>query len=131
MGLLGLRPLGPQASWASGLLGLWAFGALGLWASGDFGPLGILGLWVFLSFGLWASRPLGLMLYLKVQLGLGPRCDNISSMGFLCVLGLLGISGLWASGPLVFSFPLVKKVSCNIRPLGLWASLASLKSVLI
>ena len=85
-------PLGPQASWASGLLGLWAFGALGLWASGDFGPLGF-----FLSFGLWASRPLGLMLYLKVQLGLGPRCDNISSMGFLCVLGLLGISGLWAS----------------------------------
>ena len=83
-------------------MGLWAFGALGLWASGDFGPLGILGLWVFLSFGLWASRPLGLMLYLKVQLGLGPRCDNISSMGFLCVLGLLGISGLWASGPLVF-----------------------------
>ena len=110
-------------------MGLWAFGALGLWASGDFGPLGF-----FLSFGLWASRPLGLsglMLYLKVQLGLGPRCDNISSMGFLCVLGLLGISGLWASGPLVFSFPLVKKVSCNIRPLGLWASLASLKSVLI
>ena len=113
-------------------MGLWAFGALGLWASGDFGPLGILVPWVFfLSFGLWASRPLGLMLYLKVQLGLGPRCDNISSMGFLCVLGLLGISGLWASGPLVFSFPLVKKVSCNIRPLGLWASLASLKSVLI
>ena len=84
-------PLGPQASWASGPLGLWVSG-----------PLGILGLWVFLSFGLWASRPLGLMLYLKVQLGLGPRCDNISSMGFLCVLGLLGISGLWASGPLVF-----------------------------
>ena len=93
-------PLGPQASWASGPLGLWVSG-----------PLGILGLWgfwasgFFLSFGLWASRPLGLsglMLYLKVQLGLGPRCDNISSMGFLCVLGLLGISGLWASGPLVF-----------------------------
>ena len=124
MGLLGLRPLGPLGLWGSGSLGLWGF-----WASGDFGPLGF-----FLSFGLWASRPLGLsglMLYLKVQLGLGPRCDNISSMGFLCVLGLLGISGLWASGPLVFSFPLVKKVSCNIRPLGLWASLASLKSVLI
>ena len=83
--------------WASGTLG--PLGLLGLWGSG---PLGILGLWVFLSFGLWASRPLGLMLYLKVQLGLGPRCDNISSMGFLCVLGLLGISGLWASGPLVF-----------------------------
>ena len=121
MGLLGLRPLGPLGLWGSGSLGLWGF-----WASG-----------FFLSFGLWASRPLGLsglMLYLKVQLGLGPRCDNISSMGFLCVLGLLGISGLWASGPLgllFFSFPLVKKVSCNIRPLGLWASLASLKSVLI
>ena len=122
-------PLGPQASWA--------YGPLGLWVSGPLGILGLWGFWAsgfFLSFGLWASRPLGLsglMLYLKVQLGLGPRCDNISSMGFLCVLGLLGISGLWASGPLVFSFPLVKKVSCNIRPLGLWASLASLKSVLI
>ena len=106
-------PLGPQAS-------------LGLWVSG---PLGILCLWFFSV--LWPLGLSGLMLYLKVQLGLGPRCDNISSMGFLCVLGLLGISGLWASGPLVFSFPLVKKVSCNIRPLGLWASLASLKSVLI
>ena len=81
-------------------MGLWAFGALGLWASGDFGPLGILGLWVFSV--LWPLGLSGLMLYLKVQLGLGPRCDNISSMGFLCVLGLLGISGLWASGPLVF-----------------------------
>ena len=99
------------------------YGPLGLWVSGDFGPLGFSVLW---PLGLS-----GLMLYLKVQLGLGPRCDNISSMGFLCVLGLLGISSLWASGPLVFSFPLVKKVSCNIRPLGLWASLASLKSVLI
>ena len=89
---MGLRPLGPLGLWGSGSLGLWGF-----WASGDFGPLVF-----FLSFGLWASRPLGLMLYLKVQLGLGPRCDNISSMGFLCVLGLLGISGLWASGPLVF-----------------------------
>ena len=87
-------PLGPQG--LLGLLGLWAFGALGLWASGDFGPLGFSVLW---PLGLS-----GLMLYLKVQLGLGPRCDNISSMGFLCVLGLLGISGLWASGPLVFFF---------------------------
>ena len=91
-------PLGPQASWASGPLGLWVSG-----------PLGILGLRGFWSSGFFfchlASGPLGLsglMLYLKVQLGLGPRCDNISSMGFLCVLGLLGISGLWASGPLVF-----------------------------
>ena len=118
MGLLGLRPLG---LWAFGALGLWGF-----WASGDFGPLGILGLWVFLSFGLWASRPLGLMLYLKVQLGLGPRCDNISSMGFLCVLGLLGISGLWAS--CFFHFLWSKRY---LVISGLWASLASLKSVLI
>ena len=78
-------PLGPQASWASGPLGLWVSG-----------PLGILGLWVFFSV-LWPLGLSGLMLYLKVQLRLGPRCDNISSMGFLCVLGLLGISGLWAS----------------------------------
>ena len=107
-------PLGPQ-----GLLGLWAFGALGLWASGDFWPLGI-----FLSFGLWASRPLGLsglMLYLKVQLGLGPRCDNILSMGFLCVLGLLGISGLWASGPLVFSLHFLWSKRYLVIS-GLWAS---------
>ena len=81
--------------------------------------------------GLKASGPPGSNVVFENSVGVGPCCDNILSMGFLCVLGLLGISGLWASGPLVFSFPLVKKVSCNIRPLGLWASLASLKSVLI
>ena len=115
MGLLGLRaswasgPLGPLGLWGSGFLGLWGF-----WASGYFSIcMGLLGLKA--SGSPWSN------VVFENSVGVGPCCDNILSMGFLCVFGLfgyLGPLGLWASGPLAHSSPLVQKASCNIRPLG-------------